>query len=85
MSYYSRTLNIMQKYGAKDRSVSLILTLAESSLLDTFLRVWIKGLTDPSIKRKAAEGMGDPNRSLKAVYGLAEQARLINTQVQRLF
>ena len=68
----------MQKYGAKDRSATVILTLAESSLLDTFLHIWIKGLTDPSIKRKAAEGMGDPNRSLRAVYGLAEQARLIN-------
>ena len=85
MSYYSRTLNLMQKYGAKDRSATVILSLAESSLLDRFLRVWIKGLIDPSIKRKAAEGMGDPNRSLKAVYGLAEQARLINAEVQRLF
>ena len=85
MSYYSRTLNLMQKYGAKDRSATVILSLAESSLLDTFLRMWIKGLTDPSIKRKAAEGMGDPKRSLKAVYGLAEQARLINAEVQRLF
>ena len=85
MSYYSRTLNLMQKYGAKDRSATVVLSLAESTLLDTFLRAWIKGLIDPSIKRKAAEGMGDPNRSLKAVYGLTEQARLINAEVQRLF
>ena len=38
-SYYTRTLNLMQKYGAKDRSPTVLLTLAESSLLDTFLRV----------------------------------------------
>ena len=83
-SYYSRTLNLMQKYGAKDRSIAVVLSLAESSLLDTFLRVWIKGLSDPSIKRKAAEGMGDPSRSMKAVYGLAEQARITDAEVRRL-
>ena len=85
ISYYTRTLNLMQKYGAKDRSSTVILTLAESSLLDTFLRVWIKGLNDQSVKRKAAEGMGNPSRSLRAVYGLAEQAKLVNMEIQRLF
>lgn len=30
----------MQKYGAQDRSPSVILSLAEGSLLDTFLRTW---------------------------------------------
>ena len=83
-SYYSRTLNLMQKYGAKDRSIAVVLSLAESFLLDTFLRVWIKGLSDPSIKRKAAEGMGDPSRSMKAVYGLAEQARITDAEVRRI-
>ena len=84
MAYYSRTLNLMQKYGAKDRSATVVLSLAESSLLHTFLRVWIKGLSDPSIKRKAAEGMGDPSRSMRAVYGLAEQARITDAEVRRL-
>lgn len=85
MTYYTRTLNMMQKYGATDRVPGSVLTLAEGSLLDTFLRAWVKGLADQSIKRKAAEGMGDPSRSLRAVYGLAEQAKLINAEIKRLF
>lgn len=85
MTYYTRTLNMMQKYGATDRTLGSMLTLAEGSLLDTFLRAWVKGLADQSVKRKAAEGMGDPNRSLRAVYGLAEQAKLINAEIKRLF
>ena len=84
-SYYSRALNLMHKYGGKDRSATVVLSSVEALLLDMVLRVWIKGLTDPSIKRNAAKGMGDPNRSLRAVYGLAEEARLVNAELQRLF
>ena len=46
--------------------------------------VWVWGLIDLSIKYEAAEGMGNPDRSLRAVYTLAEQAGLINAEIFRL-
>ncbi len=84
-SYYTRTTSLMHKYGARDRSPLVILSLAEGSLLDTFLRTWIRGLTDASIKRKCAESMGTPDRSLRMLYDVAETARRVNLEIQKLF
>lgn len=36
MTYYTRTLDLMQKYIATERTPGSVLTLVESSLLDTF-------------------------------------------------
>ena len=82
-TYYTRTINLMQKYGAKDRpqltsgstAAPKTLSLAEASLLDTFLRQWIKGLQDFTIKEKVAEGMGSNDRSLRKLYELADQVK----------
>ena len=84
-NYYTRTLHLMQKYGAKDRAPGDLLSLAEGSLLDTFLRTWLRGLTDNNIKRKCAEYMGATDRSLRMLYDAAESARRINLEVQKLF
>ena len=59
--------------------------MAEGSLLDTFLRTWLRGLTDNNIKRKCAEYMGATDRSLRMLYDAAESARRINLEVQKLF
>ena len=75
----------MTKYGVRDRTASATLSLAESSLLDTFLRTWIRGLTDATIKRKCAEQMCSPERSLRALYDLVESTRRINLEMQKLF
>ena len=83
-TYYSRALNLMQKYGAKDRSAGRILSLAESSLLDTFLRQWVRGLTDPKVKQKAAEGIAALDASLRKVYTLATEARRANLELAKL-
>lgn len=50
MTYYTRTLDLTQEYNATDRTPGSVLTLVEGSLLDTFLRAWIKGLADQSIR-----------------------------------
>ena len=82
-SYYSRTINLMQKYGAKDRVPAKVLSLAESSLLDTFLRQWIRGLQDGSVKRKAVEGMGAADRSMRKLFELADAARRVNAEIKK--
>ncbi|KAF6238772.1 hypothetical protein HO173_003279 [Letharia columbiana] len=84
-AYYTKTLNLMHKYGAKDRGHSMLLSLAEGSLLDTFLRTWIRGLTDQVITRKCAENMGSPDRSLRLLYDVAESTRRVNIEIQKLF
>lgn len=84
-AYYKRTMSLMQKYGARDRSPSVTLSLAEGSLLDTFLRTWIRGLSDATIKRKCAEVMGTTDRSLRMLYDLAESTRRVNLEIQKLF
>lgn len=84
-SYFTRTTSLMYKYGAKDRNATTILSLAESSLLDTFLRTWIRGLSDVSVKRKCAESMGNPDRSMRMLYDVAEATRRINAEMQKLF
>ena len=84
-NYYTRTLHLTQKYGAKDRASGDLLSLAEGSLLDTFLRTWLRGLTDNNIKRKCAEYMGVTDRSLRMFYDAAESARRVNLEVQKLF
>ena len=84
-TYYSRALNLIQKYGARDRSATLkVLSLAESSLLDTVLRQWVKGLYDSKIKQKAAEGMAPSDRSLRKVYTMATKARRVNLKISKL-
>jgi len=84
-TYYSRALNLMQKYGARDRSATLkVLSLAESSLLDTVLRQWVKGLYDSKIKQKAAEGMAPSDRSLRKVYTMATEARRVKLEISKL-
>lgn len=85
-SYYNRALDMMHKYGAKDRTTAdETLSLAEGSLLDTFLRGWIRGLTNLSIKHKCAEHMGSADRSLKKLYEVAEATRRVNAEIEKLF
>lgn len=84
-SYYSRAINFIRKYAAKDRSAGKTLSLAESSLLDTFLRQWVEGLTNSEVKRKAAEGMAATDRSLRKVSTVADEARRVNLEIERLF
>ena len=56
-AYYARTVSLLQKYRAPDRSPEELMPLAQSYFLDTFLRAWIRGLRDILIKHKATEGI----------------------------
>ena len=85
-SYHSQALDMMYKYGAKDRTTATeALTLAESSVLDTFLRGGICGIIDPSVERKWTKYVGAHDRSLRMLYEVAESTRGINLEVQKLF
>ena len=76
-NYYTRTVRLILKYRVRDRSPGELLSLTEISHLDTFIRVWIRGLLDVSMKHKATEGMGNPDRPLIVIYLLEKQAGLV--------
>jgi len=48
-------------------------------------RAFLRGLNDTEIRREATRGMGSPNRSLRAVYTLAEEARRTNLEINKMF
>ena len=83
-AYYTRTLNIMGRYGAKDRSSGMTLSLAETSLLNMFLQAWVRGLTDPNIRLATVEYTGTADVSIKSLYSQAERTRRINIERQKL-
>ena len=89
-AYYQRVVSLMQRVGAKDRSlvqlpVDSTLTTLESTMLDTILRAFIRGISDIKIRQEATRGMASANRSLKNIYLLAEEARRTSLEIQKLF
>lgn len=86
-AYYKRVCNLMQRVGTRDRSTAThsTLTVLESTMLDTILRAFVRGLSDNNIRKEATRGMAATDRSLKSIYNLAEEARRSNLEVQKLF
>ncbi|KAF6238681.1 hypothetical protein HO173_003187 [Letharia columbiana] len=86
-SYFKRVTNLMQRVGIKDRPAatpSAAFSLLESTMLDTILRAFIRGLNDQEIRKEATRGMASSDRSLHMVYNLAEEARRTNAEIQKL-
>lgn len=86
--YYKRVAGLMQRIGAKDRPAPTPglhpLTVLESTMLDTILRAFIRGIRDPEIRKEATRGMASPERSLRNIYTLAEEAKRTAEEVSRL-
>jgi hypothetical protein len=57
----------------------------ESTMLNTILRAFIKGISDHAVQREATRGMTASDRSLKSIYNLVEEARRTNLEIQKLF
>ena len=71
LSYYKRTSTLLTRIGARDRpstgsSVGLI--ILEVGMLDIVMRAFVKGLSDPDVRRDALQGMVTLGRSLQGVY-----------------
>ena len=39
------------------------------------MKAFLRGLSNPDIRRKAIRGLASPNRSLLEIYNLADEAR----------
>ena len=84
LAYYRRTLSLLSRIGCRDRpkKVTLMvmeLTSLESAMLDTVLRAFVKGLRDGDIRRDALRGLVSQDRSLHAIYSLAEEFKATTT------
>lgn len=55
--------------------------MLKSAMLDTVLRVFIRGIADPEIQKEATRGMASAVRSLRTIYQLAEKARRTNVEI----
>jgi hypothetical protein len=77
----------MNQVGAKDRPRSIILqaplTSLESTMLNTIIRSFIRGIIDEDVKCQTFKGMGSPERSLLGMYTIAEKARRTKIELQK--
>ena len=85
-AYYKRVTSMMQRVGAKDRALpgAIPITPLESAMLDTIMRAFLKGLSDPDVRREATRGLASIDKSLRGVYALAEESRLTKLEVSKL-
>ncbi len=88
-AYYKRACNLMIRVGARDRPTSLDTTLTltslESAFLDTVLRAFTRGILDIEVRHEATRAMASPERSLRAVYNSAEEARRTNMEIKKMY
>jgi len=80
---------MMQRVGARDRPVqvneaSQALSLLEDAMLDSIMKAFLRGLSDPDVRREATRGLASAERTLRGVYSLAEEARRTKSEVQKL-
>ncbi len=86
--FYKRVTSLMQHVEAKDKSAFssfTILTLLKSAMLNIILRAFIKKISNHIIQRKVIRNMTATDKSLKFIYNLAEKARWMNLEIQKLF
>ena len=77
----------MQRVEVSDKpssTPSISLTLLESTMLNTILRAFVRGLNDHDIQKEATRGMALPDRSLQMIYNLAEKACCTSVEIQKL-
>ena len=84
VNYYKRVLNLVNRFGGRDRPTTSSLSSWESAMLDTVLRAFLRGIIDLDVRREATKGMGSPERSLRSIYTLAEEARRTNLDIQKM-
>ena len=83
-AYYNRAIKLLKRVGTKDRTPSIYLLVAESTLLDTILRVFLTRISDIEVRREATRDIELSNRSLNSIYTLAEEARRTNIELRKL-
>ncbi len=88
-AYYKRLTVLMQHVGARDRpspptDANPPLSMLEAAMLESIMKAFLRGLSDPDVRREATRGLASPERSLLGVYNLADEARRTKSAVQKL-
>ena len=88
-AYYKRLTVLMQHVGARDRpsqptDANPPLSMLEAAMLESIMKAFLRGLSDPDVRREATRGLASPERSLAGIYNLADEARRTKSAVQKL-
>ena len=88
-AYYKRLTVLMQHVGARDRPSKTTkadppLQMLEAAMLESIMKAFLRGLSDPDVRREATRGLAVPERSLLGLYNLADEARRTKAAVQKL-
>lgn len=87
-AYYKRLTAMMQRVGARDRpqlgESSNELSMLEQAMLESIMKAFLRGLADPDVRREATTGLASPDRSLRGVFTLAEEARRTKSEISKL-
>lgn len=83
-TYYKRLLVLMTRGGARDRPAVGSLSVLESSTLGIILKSFALGLYDEDVRREATRGLTVPDRSLRELCALAENAFRSKRELQKL-
>ena len=78
ISYYQRALTLMQRVNIRDRASGIILLPIEVTVLNMILKTFVAGIADSYIKKKTVRVWTLPDRPLRAIYIVVEEARRIN-------
>lgn len=82
---YKRVQNMMIQIDVRDRPTSSAdeeLGFLEETILDTILEAFTREFNDEYIRKKAIQGLGDPNRSVLNTHNLAERVRLSQVAIK---
>ena len=89
IAYYKRLTILIQHIKARDRPSKITeviptLSMLEAAILESIMKAFLRGLSDPDVRREAIRGLASPNRSLLGIYNLADEARRTKSAVQKL-
>ena len=61
-----------------------MLSMLEEAMLESVMKAFLRGLADPDVRREATRAVAAPDRLLRGAYTLAEEARRIKAEIQKL-
>ena len=61
-----------------------MLSMLEEAMLEFVIKAFLRGLADPDVRREATRAVAAPDRLLRGAYTLAEEARRIKAEIQKL-
>ena len=82
-AYYKRTMTLMLKTDAKDRTSNRDLSFLKHSILNIVMKAFVRGLADIDVRKKIIRDYIMIERSLKKLFNLAEDSNKIRKKLNK--